>query len=85
MKVYAIAYYRSDKATGKRTSDMANSAVWRKHEAALAECRRHLENRDGVEPVVCVNTKTGKETVVGYRWQGKDVTLEFLVCEWPVY
>lgn len=83
-KVYAITCYRIDKATGKQQEYTANSAVWRKRDSALAECRRHLFNKEGYEPVIQTNTQTGVQTIIGYKWTGKDTEVTYIVNEWPV-
>lgn len=83
-KVYAITCYRRDKQTGKQKEYMANSAVWRKRDDALAEVRRQIGDRN-YENVTSTNIRTGKETVLGYRYECKDENVEYIVFEWPVY
>lgn len=87
MKVFAIYVTRTNKETGRVTETLANSAVWRNRYDALAECRRQLEEFSHYiyESIIETNTRTGKQTVIGYKWSDGTRVIEYMTCEWPVY
>jgi len=85
-KVYAITCYKTDKQTGKRQEYMANSAVWRKREDALAEAERHANQFKGgqVTPIRQYNTQNGKTRIIAYQWDNETTSFQYAVYEWPV-